>query len=418
MIRLASAILLAAAIASPARAAALNPGDAAPPLQVTKWVKGESIDLAAAKGSNVVVVEFWATWCPPCIVSIPHLTKLQKEFAGKGVVVVGVTKPDARNSLEGVEKFVSEKGATMDYRVAFDGDGKTYEAFMKAAGQGGIPTAFIVDKTGTVAWIGHPMRLDRPLEEVLAGTFDIEMARILGMLEKKATDLQRAKKGDDALRVMEALAALDTSGVWRTQLFMRRISAHLQAKEPEKAAAAIEKAIEGLDDPQSLRTLGTMALSQETVPGRIDLAARAARKALEKDPKNAAVRLILAKALFAGGKTDDGVAETKKVIEAARDEAGVLNDAAWSLLTEGEFPRPVLDVALAAAERCHEITKGENWMYLDTLALAKWKTGDAKKAIELERKALDLAEKAKAPERTLKEFRDRLAEFEKAVTEA
>ena len=60
----------------------LQIGDAAPELKVEKWVKGDPV-TTFEKG-KVYVVEFWATWCPPCIKSIPHLTELQKQYKEKG----------------------------------------------------------------------------------------------------------------------------------------------------------------------------------------------------------------------------------------------------------------------------------------------------------------------------------------------
>src|SRR5687767_8058847 len=56
----------------------LKPGDSAPKLSVDKWVKGEPVK-EFEKG-KVYVVEFWATWCGPCITSIPHVTKLQAKY--------------------------------------------------------------------------------------------------------------------------------------------------------------------------------------------------------------------------------------------------------------------------------------------------------------------------------------------------
>ena len=170
--------------------AGLTLGDKAPPIKITKWVKGDSVDLEKTKGKKVVVLEFWATWCGPCITSIPHLTELQKKHK-KDVDIIGVTKPDPRNSLKKVENFVTEQGVKMAYTVAFDGEGRTYESYMRSAEQSGIPTAFIVDRKGRLAWLGHPMSMDKPLEEILAGTFDIDKARKKLEVTKRLRKLYR-----------------------------------------------------------------------------------------------------------------------------------------------------------------------------------------------------------------------------------
>lgn len=128
-------------------------GDPAPALSVSEWVKGGPVTLADGKGKTVYVVEFWATWCPPCRESIPHLTELQKKYKDKGVVVIGVTTEDAAD----VQSFVTAQGAAMDYVVAVDKDGKTTEAYMDAFGEDGIPHAFIVDTAGAIVWHGHPL---------------------------------------------------------------------------------------------------------------------------------------------------------------------------------------------------------------------------------------------------------------------
>jgi thiol-disulfide isomerase/thioredoxin len=118
-------------------------GDAAEPLQIAAWVKGKPVDLAAGKGKQVFVIEFWATWCGPCRESIPHLTELQKQFKDKGVVFIGITD----EKTEVAKKFVEKMGAKMDYTVAVDA-GKTSKGYMEAYGVNGIPNAFVVDKAG------------------------------------------------------------------------------------------------------------------------------------------------------------------------------------------------------------------------------------------------------------------------------
>lgn len=138
-------------------------GDEAAPLKIKEWIKGQPVDVK--DGKNVYVVEFWATWCPPCRVSIPHLTQLQKRFKDKGVVVVGISDEPAAK----VKPFVTRMGAKMDYTVACDDARQTFAQYMEAYRHDGIPTAFIVDKSGKVVWDGHPMAgLDKAIEAVLA----------------------------------------------------------------------------------------------------------------------------------------------------------------------------------------------------------------------------------------------------------
>ncbi|GMV26241.1 MAG: hypothetical protein AMXMBFR58_22720 [Phycisphaerae bacterium] len=183
---LASAVLLASAglvVAQPAadkpaekpaqkeREITLKVGDKAPAIKVDKWIKGEQV-TGFEKG-RTYVVEFWATWCGPCRASIPHLTELQKQH--KDVTVIGVTGSERKpasgpdNRLENLEKFVKDQGEKMDYRVAYDSDREMVKEWMDASGQAGIPTAFIVDGEGKIAWIGHPLKMDEPLKQIASG---------------------------------------------------------------------------------------------------------------------------------------------------------------------------------------------------------------------------------------------------------
>ena len=82
-------------------------------MAVAHWVKGDPVDIS----SGVHVVEFWATWCPPCRTSIPHLTEIQEKFADRGVKIIGVSK----EKLGTVEPFVEKMGDKMAYTVAIDG---------------------------------------------------------------------------------------------------------------------------------------------------------------------------------------------------------------------------------------------------------------------------------------------------------
>lgn len=144
-------------------------GEPAAKLVIKDWTKGKAVDVR--DGKAVYVVEFWATWCGPCRVSIPHLTELQKQWKDKGVVVVGVSDEPAST----VKPFVEKMGEKMDYVVACDDNRLTYSGYMEAYGFNGIPTAFIVGRDGRVLWTGHPMNgLDKALEQAVAGKLEVK----------------------------------------------------------------------------------------------------------------------------------------------------------------------------------------------------------------------------------------------------
>lgn len=104
------------------------------------------------------VLEFWATWCPPCRTSIPHLNEVYKKYKDKGLEIIGVTKEDRQT----VRNF--EKNIPIEYTVAHDTYGKLNDEFQIK----GIPHAMIVDKSGKIVWEGHPMSLpESQLETVL-----------------------------------------------------------------------------------------------------------------------------------------------------------------------------------------------------------------------------------------------------------
>jgi tetratricopeptide (TPR) repeat protein len=185
-------------IASPNREA-LTIGDEAPAISVSKWLKGDPVDRLDPR--KPYVVEFWATWCAPCRVSIPRLTELQKKYKGKGVTIIGVSVDQNQNA---VAPFVTEMGEKMDYTIAIDdvpkgekGSTRNMAAsWMEAAGQHGIPTAFIV-RDGKVAWIGHPMALDEALEKSLAKEFDIQV--VARRYRQERVEMRAAQKSLESI---------------------------------------------------------------------------------------------------------------------------------------------------------------------------------------------------------------------------
>jgi thiol-disulfide isomerase/thioredoxin len=183
MIRLKAAMVVVAlsacALLPSATASTLKVGDPAPKLQTGKWVQGD--EVKEFQKGKAYLVEFWATWCPPCRASIPHVNELHKKFKDKGLIVIGQDCWENDDAL--VAPFVKKMADKMTYRVALDDKksvekGKMSETWMAAAGRKGIPSAFLVNTKGVIAWIGHPMELkESQIEEVLSGAKAGESAK-------------------------------------------------------------------------------------------------------------------------------------------------------------------------------------------------------------------------------------------------
>ncbi|MEO8044006.1 MAG: TlpA disulfide reductase family protein [Spartobacteria bacterium] len=112
----------------------------APDFQL-KNLEGKTIKLSDYKG-KVVLLNFWATWCPPCREEIPDLVALQKQYAARGLVVLGISMDEG--GAAGVARFA--KKFEINYPIVM-GNEKTSEAY------GGIqvlPTTFIIDRKGKV----------------------------------------------------------------------------------------------------------------------------------------------------------------------------------------------------------------------------------------------------------------------------
>jgi uncharacterized protein (TIGR03435 family) len=137
-------------------------GDVPPPLTLSKMIQGSppsEINWDKLKG-KVVVLEFWATWCGPCIQSIPHLNGLAEQFKNKPVVFISVTSENE----DVVRLFL--KNHPMKTWIGLD----DYEIVNKAFHVQGIPHAVIVDAEGHIAAIAHPKDIKpEHLEEILAG---------------------------------------------------------------------------------------------------------------------------------------------------------------------------------------------------------------------------------------------------------
>lgn len=155
--------------------AARTLGDPAPTLRVREWIKGTPV--ASFEKDRVYVVEFWATWCAPCVASMPHLSGLARKYKGKvtfSAVSVHEDRGTRGATAEKLKAFVEGMGSKMDFNVASEDTSVTVHDWLGAYRQDYIPATFVVDRQGRVAWIGHPLKLDTVLKKIIKNTWDIK----------------------------------------------------------------------------------------------------------------------------------------------------------------------------------------------------------------------------------------------------
>lgn len=340
----------------------LSVGDKAPDFKVAKFVKGSK--LSGFEKGKTYVVEFWATWCGPCKKSIPHLTELASKYKGK-VDFYGVSvweeKKDNKDTayFKTVTDFVKGMGDKMAYNVAVDGpDDYMSNSWMKASKSRGIPTAFII-KDQRVAWIGHPMEMETPLADVVAGNYDIDAA---------------AKKAASA-----ASAESDMEEMFKP------IQEAMEAGDHAKVVEAVDNVI--AKKPEMEKNLAMVKWQ-------------------------ALMHVDGAKGLDYAKKICDGIY--------AKD-GNSINSIAWMMLDEKQgVPNGDPKLACSLAERAVELNKSNGLLHcysLDTLAYAHFKCGDAKKALEIQEKAVGMIATlgSQIDEATKKEMTDRLEEYKKAA---
>ena len=132
-------------------------GKPAPELQLNGWINSKALNLKQLKG-KIVVLDFWATWCGPCIASIPHTNELMEKYSKKGVVIIGVC---AQRGAEKIEATVKDRG--IQYPVAIDqGTNAAYKA-------NSYPDYYIIDRNGVLRWADIVNRdVEKAIKHLLA----------------------------------------------------------------------------------------------------------------------------------------------------------------------------------------------------------------------------------------------------------
>lgn len=327
--------------------AELMVGDRAPRLRTGEWIQGEPV--AAFDSNHIYVVELWATWCGPCVQSIPHVNQVWQRFKDKGVIVVG---QDVSDSDDAVAPFVEKMGDSMTYRVALDDKSQYPGGWMaehwwkRKTNICGIPMAFIINRDGFIAWIGHPMGLkDKVLAEIVSGDYDM------------------------------ALASVE----YRKELQIDRKFQELQKK--------LKLAIENRKWPAA-----------EFAMDRID-------NLLPKFKKSFTVQRL--KILLGKKEFDDAYQFAETFGKTSPDDHVRQNSLAWTIVTAGTVNDRCIGLAESMAERAVQLTKEQNAEDLDTLARVQFTLGRKQQAVATQEKAVNIASSSQEKAR----FESRLASY-------
>lgn len=330
----------------------LQIGDPAPPLAVGEWVKGEPVK-EFEKG-KIYVLDFWASWCEPCIEAIPKLSKLQQENANKGVIVLGINCAEDEDT--DIAAFVKKQGKKMSYRVATDDmrkseEGKMVETWLTPAGQELMPAIFIVNQDGVIAWIGHPGELPEILPKILEGKWDLAKA--------KADAARRAKQAKQLYALQEKLQSA------------------IEEKRVDDALAALEEML------------------------KLEPAAA---------PKAGVTKFLL---LLRMDEYEKAYAMNEELFKQYNNDSETLNEIAWSIMDNEDLAKRDFEMSMKFAVRANDVAKGEDPAILDTLARAHFDTGKLAKAIEFQTKAVEKAgddkKLKKELEKTLKKYKTKQA---------
>jgi|688.fasta_scaffold17586_7 thiol-disulfide isomerase/thioredoxin len=340
----------------------LTIGSDAPMLDIEHWVQdgeGKFGKVTKFKKDNVYVVEFWATWCGPCVASMPHIVEMQSKYADKGVQIISISDEPLDTVQEFLDREVPRskepktfRELTKSYSLTTDPDGSSNESYMQAAKQNGIPCAFLVGKDSKIEWIGHPMELDAALDAVVEGTWD------------------RAKFAEEFKESQEMQSLMQDAQI--------QVGGLLRKKKMPEALAKMDEFIEKVKKPEIKLQFSMMKLNLHQIAGSDD---KEVASTFESIFKLAEANPMMSNqvAWMAWEMSDNGQLNSKETLKAA------------------------LVLARAAAEKQEGNSKAAT---LDTASHLEYSLGNLDAALKLQQQAMELADDDQ--KESLKEFLQKL----------
>lgn len=207
-------------LASSAAFASGEIGQSAPEVFINKWFTANPPQIKNLTG-RVCLLEFWATWCRPCVESVPDLNKLYDEYAPKGLELIALSQDYSEDKLA---TFV--KAQNIRYSVALDNG--TVDLY----GITGYPTTVLINHTGQIVWRGHPWTrgLEKQTKKALSNAPAPHLAGIdLGCFKHMEKDLTSTRHFIDAYKTIEAATVTENSATAQTaKAIIAGINANVQ----------------------------------------------------------------------------------------------------------------------------------------------------------------------------------------------
>ncbi|MCG3139074.1 MAG: hypothetical protein HJJLKODD_02952 [Phycisphaerae bacterium] len=317
---------------------ALQEGDQAPAVQVSKWLTGSAVESIGQKSERVIVITFWATWSQPACDSLKPLAALQNELGSK-VTIIAISSEE----LDKVQEYVQKNLADTPLTIAVDTQQQTSMAYLRAFGLSALPHAFVINREGVLAWQGHPDDLREVVNKVLAGEFKIQAQP----------------------RIDRSKPALHPS------------------IDPQ---APLEKLVEQYQDALQDEDWSLAVQLIDLLVPKFPVGSEQAEQLLSRK------FMLLYENLH---QFDEAETFAREILEQHSDQPGLLNNIAWSLLARGNFET----LAYRWPQLAHELAdkafaaRPEDATIQDTYARSRFMLGDLAGAIKQEQAAIDKYQK-------------------------
>ena len=336
---------------------ALQTGEKAVAIKVSKWLKNGPISLKIGKKvpkdkqKDLFVLVLWGAWSPACRESVPMLVYLQHKYRDKGMQIIAVSR-EKRNI---VEQFLDEH-PHINYAVAVDNQSLTTLHYLGDSRL--LPRIYIINTKNKIVWDGEIADLSTTLKKIYNNTYDVSVQKKISQFQQGMEVSLRSGNISETIKLSDKILMLDPENGFAIRMRMFVYENQRQ----------IDKAWEFL------------------------------HSMLERTPTNAMLYFVKLDFISRFSQYNKHSGElASEVNKHFSNDPQMLNNMAWGLLTRFPFDGKVLESAAECAQRALALSaadKKNKSLYascLNTMALVYYRSGMVKKALETQRKVTKVA---------------------------